>query len=384
MEEENIDPNIQKTIKNSGLLEYYKIFRVHRKKIIVITSTVCLITIILMFFVFDLIYLSNATVKSSNQSSGLSGLLPDGIPDLEDISGLAGGGGSSKELALYEKIVTSRRCVEETIIKFGLIEEYEFQTMFDAVNSFRENILVLEKDRIAGTMTIGIYDKDPAKAKDMVDFLIFQLNTINTELKVQDAKNNREFIESRYDLVISDLKKAEDSLRIFQDINGISPDLTVQAAIKTEVEIETQIASEEVKLDLLNKILTPNQAEVIAQKEKINALKNQLSDIQQDPSNILSLKGKPDVVLNFLRLKRDVEIQNKIMATLIPLLEQSKIEENRNTPSVLMLDPPNIPDKKVKPKRLTNVIIATFMTFILSYLLFVFWEKYKLFKKVLS
>ncbi|MBK8382695.1 MAG: hypothetical protein IPL16_12560 [Ignavibacteria bacterium] len=48
----------------------------------------------------------------------------------------------------------------------------------------------------------------------------------------------------------------------------------------------------------------------------------------------------------FLRLKRDVEIQNKILTTIIPILEQAKIEEKRETPTVIILDPPNVPDKK--------------------------------------
>jgi uncharacterized protein involved in exopolysaccharide biosynthesis len=84
--------------------------------------------------------------------------------------------------------------------------------------------------------------------------------------------------------------------------------------------------------------------------------------------------------MDYLRLKRELEIQNKIMTTLIPLFEQAKIEENRNTPSVLIVDPPNVPDRKVKPKRLTMVLLFTALTFIFSYLIFLFkvkWDYYK-------
>ena len=68
----------------------------------------------------------------------------------------------------------------------------------------------------------------------------------------------------------------------------------LQAAVRSEVELETQIASEEVKLDLLKKILSPDQAEIKAQEEKINALKKQLFDVQNssDRSSTLQLKGK--------------------------------------------------------------------------------------------
>ena len=214
-------------------------------------------------------------------------------------------------------------------------------------------------------MEIGVYDEEPGRAKEIADFLIMQLNKINTELNVLNAKNNREFIESRYKLVKKDLKKVEDSLITYQNIYGIAPDISVQAAVKTEVELEAEIKSEEVKLDLLRKILSPNQAEIKAQEERINALRKQLFDIQNstDRSSVLQLKGSPDIVMNFLRLKREVEIQNKILTFIIPMLEQAKIEEKKETPTILVIDSPHIPDYKDKPKRLKFILIWTFIAF---------------------
>ncbi len=354
-------------------LDLINIFLEHKKKIFLTSIIVGIIVSIVVFFILDPIFLSSATVKTISKSSGLSGLIgAEGIPDIGDLSNL-GGSSAVKELALYENILTSRRCVEEAIVKFNIIEEENFKYMFDAVKYFRENVMTLTKDKVAGTMEIGAYDKDPVKAKDMADFLVFQLNKINTELNVQNARNNREFIEGRYDLVRKDLQKTEDTLKQFQDIYGIAPDLQVQAAVKAEIEIESEIKSEEVKLEILQKILSPGQEEIKLQEEKIKALQNQLSDIQNNSNldNVLTLKGKPNIILNYLRLKREVEIQTKILSTIIPLLEQSKIEEKRETPSVLILDPPVVPDKKVKPKRLTIVLIFLALTFCLSFLYFI-------------
>jgi len=72
--------------------------------------------------------------------------------------------------------------------------------------------------------------------------------------------------------------------------------------------------------------------------------------------------------MNYLRLKRNVEIQNKILITLLPILEQSKISENRLTPTILTIDSPQVADRKSKPKRLTAVLIFSILSFILSYL----------------
>ncbi|MCB0723555.1 MAG: hypothetical protein KDC73_02545 [Ignavibacteriae bacterium] len=370
------------------LSEYVLIAIKHKKSLIYTFIASLIISIIIAFFVLDMIYLSTATIKTTSDSKGLSSMLGlSGLDNLGDISSLAGGGSTASELALYENILYSRRCVETAVIKFKIMEEEDFSTMHDALKYFRNDVMEVSGDKIAGTMEVGAFNKDPVKAKEITEYLINELNTINVELKVQDAKNNRLFLGERYNLVKSDLKKAEDSLKTFQSLYGISPDLTVQAAVKTEIEIQAQIASEEVKLEILRKILSSDQAEIKTQEEKISALKKQLNDIQNSSSesgNILTLKGKPDVIMNFLRLKREVEIQNKILTIILPLYEQAKIEENRNTPSILVLDPPFIPDYKTKPKRLYVVLGMTIGITLLVYIIFIAKEKWKNFKKHLQ
>lgn len=120
----------------------------------------------------------------------------------------------------------------------------------------------------------------------------------------------------------------------------------------------------------MKKILSPDQAEVKTQQEKIEALKKELSNIMNTEygESRLNLKGTPKIILNYFRLRRNVEIQNKILMTLIPLLEQAKIEENRETPTVLILDNPNVPDKKSKPKRLYIILFSTFIVFMITYM----------------
>lgn len=369
------------------LIDYINIFFKHKKIIIINCLVVAAITFVVFFFILDPIFFSSGTIKTLDKQSGLSGLISSsGLGELGDLGDIAGGTSASKELALFENILLSRRCVEETIIKFNLVEEYKFKTMFDGVKLFRENIMEIKKDKLAGTMEVGVYDKDPEKAKEMTEFLIEQLNKINMEVNVQNARNNREFIQSRLDIVYGDLKTSEDTLLQYQDMHGIAPDIKVQLASKIGIELEAEIKAEEVKLELLSKILTPDQSEIRAQEEKISILKSQLSEILNAPdqSDNLSLKGSPKIVMDFYRIRRNVEIQNKILTTLIPLLEQAKIEENRNTPSVAVVDPPNVPDRKVKPKRLTMVAVFTMLTFFVTYILFLLKNKWDFYKGKIS
>lgn len=348
-----------------ALIAYLKIIIRYKKLILTSTLIVGVIVTLLMFFVIKPVYYSSAIVKSSDKGMGISGLIGSSIPNLGGLEELSGGG-STKELALYEEIIASRKCLEGTIIKFGLMEIYDIKYMQDAVKFFRDEILEISTNKKAGTISIGVYDENPETAKEIVNFLISQLNSIYVDVRVKNAKINKEFIEERYNLVKSDLVKIEDSLRIFQEKFGIAPDIQVQAAARTEIEIEAEIKSEEIKLELLKKILSPDQSEIQTTEDKITALKNQLNSIQNSPfsENKLNLQGSPEILMNYLRIRRDVEIQNKILTTLIPLFEQSKIEEKRETPTVLVLDDPKVPERKKKPKRVISIIASMLVTFI--------------------
>lgn len=374
----------QNKVKDINLLELYRIFLHYKKKILIITLIGFIISFFLLFFIIKPVFLSYGIVKTSTKVSGLSGILSSSIPDLGEFGDFAGaaGGSSAKELALYENILFSRRCIEGAIVNFKLNDEWEFKYMQQAVKHFREEVLSIKKDKIAGTMEIGIYHENPVLAKEIVDYFIKELNTINLELNVQDAKANREFIEARYNEVKIDLRKSEDSLKIFQDRFGVAPDLTIKAATTSMIQLEAEIKAEEVKYELLTKIVTTDQPEAIAQREKIIALKKQMEKIRTENvgDDLLSLKGAPDVALNYLRLTRNMEIQNKILSFIVPMYEQAKIEEKKEMPSVVILDPPVIPEVKAKPKRIIYISIFTFLTFIFSYLGFFIYYKWNEFK----
>lgn len=350
------------------------------RKILAVSAIAGVITALLVFFVVSPLFLSTATVKTTGKIVGFS--IPE-MPDLSGIGDLAGINSTSKELALYENILLSNRCLIETIVKFGLNEDFEY--MQDAVKSFKQNNLVITKDKIAGTMNIGVYDKDPARSREIVEFLVSQLNSINVDLNRQNARNQREFIEERYIQAENDMRNAEDSVRIYQDQYGILPDAQIRATSQTELDLEAQIRSEEIKLELLKKIISPDQSEVKMAEDKIGVLKKELDDIRNSTDNRykLKLRGQPEMLLNFYRLVAEVDKQKKILTILLPIYESSKIEEKREIPTILVLDNPLVPEKKSKPKRLTTVAIVSLIAFVLSASYFILRKKWRQFKSTL-
>ncbi len=370
------------SVKGSTLtvFDLVLVFVKNKKAILIFTGLTCLISIVLYFFVFDLIYYSSATIKSTTKSSGLLGALDAGLPDIGGLDDLGiGGGKSAKELASYQEILMSRRCLEEVINKFGLMERDEYDYMEDAIKEFRENKLKLTQEKVSDVLFVGIYDKNPVLAKEMVEFMLQTLNKINIEMSVTNAKNNREFIEKRYLQAKHDLSMVEDSLKQFQMIYGIAPDLQIKASAQSVFTLEAELKAEEIKLDVIRKILSADQPEVKMQEAKVSSLKEKITGIQNstDLNDFLRLGNSPIIAMSYLRLQRDLEIQTKILTFMIPVFEQAKIEEQRETPTVIVLDRPYIAEKKTKPKRLTMVIVFTFIGFVVSVFYYLVIEKIK-------
>lgn len=366
----NPDDLNEHRLKEFTLKDFILIYREKRKDIFIISLIFGILTAIVVFFIMDPVFLSYGTVKTSGKVVGLN----FGVPGSEigDFGEVLTGTSYTKELAFYDNILNSRRCLEETIIKYNLMEENGYKNMQRAIKDFRENILYTVKDKVSGTMDVGVYDKDPLIAKEISDFLVKQLDKINIELNLLNAKNQREFIEQRYEQSSEKLISAEDSLKLFQDQYGLSPDVQIRVASDIEIQLEADIESEKIRLELLKKIISPNEDEVKLLEDKINALERRLFSLQNDSdgSSKLQLKGSPDIVLKFVRLKRQVEIQNKILAVLLPLYEQSKIEEKREIPTILVLDQPFVPDEKTKPKRITSILIVMILSAVVSYLFY--------------
>jgi len=74
----------------------------------------------------------------------------------------------------------------------------------------------------------------------------------------------------------------------------------------------------------------------------------------------------PEIGMEYLRRFRNVEIQGRLLELLMPLYEQAKIEEQRNTPSLVVLDVAVPAEKASKPKRFILLVLATLGAFLVA------------------
>jgi uncharacterized protein involved in exopolysaccharide biosynthesis len=319
-------------------------------------------------------YKSTASVFPAEKADLLGGL--EGITSLaksfspsKALSSLSG----NSETDRYLAILKSSTVLNAVIQKFDLVRVYDI-TKYPIENTIKELLTNVDfKVEDEGNISITVYDKDPQRAADMANYFVEMLNKTNTELQGQNARGNRQFIEERYKKNLVDLAHAEDSLKSFQKNYGVvaMPE-QIEASVKALAEISGQLALKEVQASVLRRTQSADNPTVVATQIEVDELRNKISQmnkgtgIPQNEMNIFVPFSKmPDLGGEYIRWYRDVEIQYKILQFITPLYEQAKVEEQRQTPSVIILDKAIPAERKAKPK----ISLYTTIAFVISSLL---------------
>ena len=319
---------------------------------------------------------------------------------LSNIEGLAFGdflSTSSDEVSnSIFAILKSRTMMESIVNKMELIQRYDSENLEEAVKSLRDNLSFEHLDE--GTISISANVQTPwvsneqeeiearALSKEIVAFILNKLDKVNKSLQTDEARFHRLFMEKRYDESISNLQESEEKLRLFQKKhNTLDLAEQIKAAIRVGAEIKSQILIDEVKLGILNKTYKMDHPEIEKLNMEILELQGQLSNLDHSSQNnsisnnnlFPQFSEVPNLEIELLRLKREVEIQSKLYAFLTQQYEESKIQEARDTPTIQILDDASTPIKRFKPKRTIMVIGYSLIAFVLSaiYVIFVEFNK---------
>ncbi len=289
--------------------------------------------------------------------------------------------GANPEADRYVAILKSSTVLSAVIQKFDLVHVYGI-TSYPHEKTAKELLnnldITVEPE---GNLTISVYDKDPQRAADMANYFVEMLNKTNTELQVQNARGNREFIEDRYKKNLADLANAEDSLKVFQQRYGIiaMPEQT-EASIKAAAEIAGQLALREVQVGVLRRTQSEDNPSLAAAQIEVDELRRKLSEMSRgtrmsdtEMKVFVPFTRVPELGMEYVRRYRDVEIQYKILQIITPLFEQAKVEERRQTPSVLVLDRAGPAERKARPKvslyTLTAFVVSLFLAILVVFTL---------------
>lgn len=332
------------------------------------TGITFLLCLILFFVIIPRWYKSTTTILPPKQKNtlGLLGALSRSSTPLKTL----GLGSGSDDLSQFQAIVLSRSAMDEVSAKFDLQSVYGERNLEETVKELRSNVSVgLGKEDIS--LEISVYDQDRQRAADIANYFVETLNKIYIDISLAEAKANREFLEIRYNQNLRDLAQAENQMTEFQKKYGVySVPEQAKAAIEAAATLKAHVTLKEVESDVLKKSVGTENMQYQYIQGELHELKKQLGKMKyggestKDEFQIFApFEKAPEVGMEYFRKYRNVEIQGKILELIVPLYEQARIEEQRNTPSVLVLDRAIPAERPTKPKRL----ILTFVMMIIAF-----------------
>jgi capsule polysaccharide export protein KpsE/RkpR len=279
--------------------------------------------------------------------------------------------------ALFVGILQSRTVQDDIIGKLDLRKIYRVRYWGDARNELRMNTVVSE-DRKSGIISLQVTDRDPQRAAAIAQQYVDELDRVVTQLNTSSAHRERVFLEERLTQVKQDLESAEKGFSEFASKNtAIDIQAQGKAMIEAAAALEGELVAAQTELQGLKQIYADGNVRVRATEARIAELQRQLQKIggksdapalnnaQFDRSTIQpSIRQLPLLGVSYADLDRSAKVQEAIFETLTQEYELAKVEEAKETPSVKLIDPPDVPEKKSFPSRLLIISMGTFISLV--------------------
>ena len=364
--------------EKSNKLEDLLIILVKYRRLIFLNVLIVTIAAIIISLLLPLKYTAKASFISPKKKGGLFGDITGFSSTIKDLSRTLGGrlGAVSDEAYNYLVLLQSRTASERIIDHFNLREVYEIsenKPFEDVIKELESNVDFNIEDE--GNIVVSVTDKIPGRASDMANYYVLILNDLSTELGTTESRNNREFIEKRFNEVKVDIANIEDSLKIFsQQFNVLEMEEQMKAAITVAAELNAKVELAKIERDILKSNYgTENpmvqQAELNVQelsKRLVSLRFGEDKNLKSSLNLFIPFEKVPETGIKYIRLMREFEIQNKLLEFIYPIYEQAKIEEQKDIPVVLVVDEAIPPEKKSSPKRSLIVIGAFLLSFFFS------------------
>jgi uncharacterized protein involved in exopolysaccharide biosynthesis len=302
-----------------------------------------------------------------------------GLAMLAGLAGRMGGLGSlgsdvlgmNTSGELFAGVLQSRAVQDDLITKFDLRRIYGLSRWTDTRKALTRSTDI-SIDRKSGILTIEVTDHDPKRASAMAQEYVAQLNNVVTQLNTSSAHRERVFLEDRLVQVKADLESAEKDFSQFASKNAA---IDIQAQGKAMVEsaavLEGQLIAAQTELQGLRQIYTDQNIRVRTTQARIDELRRQIQKMggaaESGNSNAPpakedelypSIRKLPLLGVTYADLYRQTRVEETVFETLTQHYEIAKVQEAKEVPSVKVLDPAEIPEKKSFPPRTLIVLLG--------------------------
>jgi tyrosine-protein kinase Etk/Wzc len=250
--------------------------------------------------------------------------------------------GTSSLGDVFVAVLKSRSIADRIVERFDLVERYDVRDREKALRELEGHVRFHVGDE--GTIAVIVEDQDPKIAAAMANAYVEELDRFNLQTRTTSAQRTRAFIEQRLEVANRDLARAEDMLREYQQRRNLP---AMSPADRGDADVGARLMAQkialEVRLQVLRQSLTEDSEEVRRVRQELAAIERQVG-------------GLPQAGVEIMRLWREVKVQEQVFELLTAQLEEARIRETRDTPTIEVLDRAVPPIQKSRPKRALVVL----------------------------
>jgi len=375
-----------------------------RRSLLFRAACIAMVASALIAFLIPNSYTSTAQLMppDSQSTSGLAMVAAMAAKSGSGLGSMAGDLlGLKSSGALFISVLRSETSQDHITQQFDLQKVYALwgkKLLVDTRRKLDENTSISE-DRKSGVISISVTDHSPQRAADMVNAYVDELNALVVGLSTSAAHRERVFLEDRLKVAKVDLDDASSALAQFSSKNNT---LDIQTEGKAMLDaagtLAGQLVAAQSELEGLRQIYTDNNARVRALSGRVAELRKQLeklggtqqpppdkrtaaattasvsasTDAAADPPGDLAsgkigslpfptIRNLPLLGAKYSDYYRAAKIQETLFELLTEQYELAKVEEAKETPSVKVLDPGRVPERKSFPPRLLIMLLGTFL-----------------------
>jgi capsule polysaccharide export protein KpsE/RkpR len=263
-----------------------------------------------------------------------------------------------------------------------LMKVYHDRLIEDCRNDLEDHTDAQE-DRKSGTIDITVTDHDPARAAQMANAYVEELNRLMFEINSAWARQERQYAEQQLFEAKRDLDVATKELSEFASkYSTIDVTEQAKAAVETSAAVQGQLIAAQSDLRGLQQLYTDNHERVQAAKAQVAELQKQLSNVNSagvqgnsTADQLPSVRKLPLLGVAYMDLYRKVKVRESVFQALTRQYEISRIEEGHRVASAQVMDEAVVPTKKSFPPRSIILAAGTFIAFwsLVGWVLTVYW-----------
>ncbi|MBN2059430.1 MAG: hypothetical protein JW882_03340 [Deltaproteobacteria bacterium] len=350
------------------------IYPVYKRRLFLIAF--CIIVTLLTAFLTlksTKIYEATAVIlpETPAEGGGVGSELKAAFLEQFGVAGLGGSSGAPSEI--FEAVLKSNVLAREALLRANYFYTMGigYKGLDNAVKSFADAVTI-SKDTKNPTLSIAIKSSDPVQAADLVNTYILELDKYNRTNMMTSTQRLRKYIEQRLETANQELDQGQQELREFQEKNRA---ISISDQAEATIEVLSAMEAERVKLEVekaaMEKFYKGPHIEIEqinAQMEAIQRNINKLTYSDRDKVAVEHTEGDVNFyiplnripALNFEESKLLLKVKAKtgVITMLITQLEQAKLDETRDLPTINILDWARAPDRPVKPRLKLNIILG--------------------------